>query len=577
MRCQRRTVWVFAFALLSVVPVLAQQAGPTSAVESQASEGRLRAVEVEQQYLRQALKDHLEATKFLIGGFASLIVLIQLLSGGFQAWRENKAYERQAKREDELEHRRAEHDKSLFDSARERDDAREATRLDRERQLFNFWTEREKHLEARRTQREDKLDDMTRGSVDSVNKVLEVVYNTFKERREAEEEARKATDRFQDQIKKLTDTIDALNGKIQDLEGFAADVRRTNENERQAIELRAREITKATPRHLIRQQVAKFVEFARLYDAFRGRQGSTENPGDDSGFSIYVRYVRGIAAHYTNDPALLTSLLNAVVSDKRVQAGEEAVHRNKRHVVAYYFLGLTESNFGNYDGAIEAFQHAIDLEGEPKDVLSRLVAAEAAAFASRTVEASRYLDEVEGILSELRKQHDNANNSFPFAFRRHGYRAALIRANMAIRSGKSQRDRAVELLRSVGDANEYYVLATLAQVLAKSDPQSREAKALFEKAYRSIQNLSHLTAVVETRSRILLLLVAGMCSQHADERGSMTDEHFAEAQSLLSALPDRNGQPCTVFSVLSKRNVDKHEIAAEIGALRDGSVLADYF
>jgi hypothetical protein len=342
-----------------------------------------------------------------------------------------------------------------------------------------------------------------------------------------------------------------LTSKISSLEGFADEIRRTTENERQSIELQAHAITTTTPRHLFRQKMPVLANFARVYDAFVSKYGLKGNIPDRSHFSVYVKYIRGIAAHYGNDPSQVTLLLGDVVKDHNVQAKENEEHRNKRHAVAHYFLGLTESNFGNYEKAIEEFQQAIDFEWTPKDVLSRLVAAEAAAFADRTTDAKNYLQDVEKIISDQEKQSENEGKKLSIIFRRYSYRATLIRANMAIISGHF--DEAEKMLRLINDPHEYYALATLAQLLNKQKPTSEEAKMLFEEAYLSIRDLGDLNSVTEVRSKILLLLVAGMSSQFAEGYEAMMDEHFLEAENLLASLPDRGGEPCTVFSPLTKK------------------------
>jgi hypothetical protein len=70
---------------------------------AQLPEERLRSVETEQKYMQQALKDSQESTRFLITGFASLMLLIQVVSSIVQARREDRAYVKQNQREDQLE------------------------------------------------------------------------------------------------------------------------------------------------------------------------------------------------------------------------------------------------------------------------------------------------------------------------------------------------------------------------------------------------------------------------------------------------------------------------------------------
>jgi tetratricopeptide (TPR) repeat protein len=512
----------------------------------------------------------------LIGTFAVLIVLIQGASSVVQARREDRAYTKQARREDEIEDRRHKREDILERLRREHEDAVEVRRSEREQQLFSFWTEREKQLDTRRSNRENRLDEMTASSVESVNNVLQIVYGTFDERRKAEAEGRQVAESFSKGLKDLTETIDKLNGKIRDLEGFADDIRRTVENERRAIEQRAIRLTKTTPRHLFRERGAELAELAREHDAFVAKQGLADVPSKDGAhFSVYVSYIRGIAAHYANDPKRATAQLERVAVDASVQPGEEPTHCNKRRAVAYYFLGVTESNFGAYLRAIEAFQRAIDLESSPKDVLSRLVAAEAAAFESRAVDANAYLEQVDNILLEVRQQHEAAKRPLPSSFKRQGIRAALIRANIAIAGGRDSWDAAERLLRSVSEPHEYYASATLGQILERRNPGSTEARSCFEQAYLAIRDLGHLHAVSEVRSKILLLQVAGMSARYTHGYTAMAEEHLAEAESLVASLPERDGQFCTVFSILAKRNVDRSSILTEIEALRRGSVLSE--
>lgn len=568
--------WLVVLVFSSILNTPLLVAGQAGAADAPSPEERLRAVEMEQQYLRQGFKDTQDATRFLITGFAALMVLIQVISSIIQARREDRAYVKQAEREDLLERRHANRENELETSRREREDQLDARRSQREQQLFSFWTEREKQVDQRRMEREDRLDVMTGSSVQSVKNVLDVVYSTFEERRKAEEQGRRAAEDFDSRVKTLTDTIATLNAKISNLEGFADGVRRTVENEQQTLERRALSITKTTPRHLFRQRAALLSELAREYESFIAKQGLGESvSGDGTGFSVYVSYIRGIAAHYANDPKVVTPHLTRVAADMTVQPGEDDVQRDKRRAVAYYFLGLTESNFGNYSGAVEAFQHAIDLERTPKDVLSRLVAAEAAALGNRVIDAHGYLQQVDEIIQELREQHEAAKTQLPISFRRHGYRATLIRANIAITAGREQWDTAVALLSTVSDPHEYFASATLAQLLLKGDPASKEAHELFENAYRAIRDLGHLHTVAEVRSRILLLLVAGMSARYTAGYTAMMEEHLVEAEGLLPSLPERDGQSCTVYSPLSKRNVDKSAILADIEAVRRGSVLRE--
>jgi tetratricopeptide (TPR) repeat protein len=519
-----------------------------------ATEETIRQLAAEQEYIKQALKDTQEGTRYLIGTFAALLLVLQVATSIIQARREDRVYKLQALREDELE----------------------ARRLQREQQLYSSWAERDDRTEKRRVEREDRLDAVTAGSVQSVKNVLDVVHDTFQERREAEHEVRQLTQTFNDRIKELTSTIEMLNGKIGTLEGFAAGVRRTVENERHALERRALNITRETPRHLFRLRLSLFLDFARDYDAFTAKQEPDEGrQGEGLGFSVYVSYVRAIAAHFGNDPKTLASHMASVVGSNDIQPGEEATHRDKRRIVAHYYLGLTESNFGNYDKSMEHFQNALEMETTPKDILSRLAASEACVLAGKIVDANNYLKEIESVLKALQDLFAEAKKQVPISFRRLGYRATLIRANIAISAGREEWETAVRLLSSIKDPHEYYAIATLGQIYSKQSPESAQGKEKFQSAYMAIRDLGHLQTISEVRSKILLLLVAAMCAQHADGYTGMTEEHLTEAESMLASLPSRDGQTCTVFSPVSKRNENSSTILAHIDGIRRGVFLAD--
>src|ERR1022692_806241 len=228
-RLHVRLISAVATALcLAFLPVILQRAAAQPTARS--DQERLLQLETEQQYIKQAIKDTQDTTKYLLSTFAALMVVIQVAASLVQARREERAFKQQSIREDDLEARRSQ----------------------REQQLYTFWTQREDQIEKRRTEREDRLDQVTASSVQSVKNVLDVVSSTFEERRTAEKEGREATQKFNEKLDTLTKTISTLNAKIGDLEGFAADVRRTIENERQALENTAKIVTRDTPRHAFR-------------------------------------------------------------------------------------------------------------------------------------------------------------------------------------------------------------------------------------------------------------------------------------------------------------------------------------
>src|ERR1017187_148763 len=250
-RLHVRLISAVATALcLAFLPVILQRAAAQPTARS--DQERLLQLETEQQYIKQAIKDTQDTTKYLLSTFAALMVVIQVAASLVQARREERAFKQQSIREDELEVKRIQRENTIAEQRQRREDDLEARRSQREQQLYTFWTQREDQIEKRRTEREDRLDQVTASSVQSVKNVLDVVSSTFEERRTAEKEGREATQKFNEKLDTLTKTISTLNAKIGDLEGFAADVRRTIENERQALENTAKIVPRDTPRHAFR-------------------------------------------------------------------------------------------------------------------------------------------------------------------------------------------------------------------------------------------------------------------------------------------------------------------------------------
>jgi hypothetical protein len=132
------------------------------------------------------------------------------------------------------------------------------------------------------------------------------------------------------------------------------------------------------------------------------------------------------------------------------------------------------------------------------------------------------------------------------------------------------------LLESVylADPQYYYATATLAQVnVGKSDPDS--AQKLFREAYETIERSGDLLIVTEARSKILLLMVAGMSCKHGLKEEKRSEEYLDRADGLRGSLPKIGSQVCTVFSTLSKRNENSETIGSHIELIRRGEVLLE--
>ena len=154
-------------------------------------------------------------------------------------------------------------------------------------------------------------------------------------------------------------------------------------------------------------------------------------------------------------------------------------------------------------------------------------------------------------------------------------RAVLIEANMEIirREGdwQGQTQQWLDQVHTE-DPQYYYVTATLAQVHHTQGDRDR-ARELFSEAYATIQQLGHLITVTEARTKILLLMTAGMCCKHDPEKARWAEGHLDRATDLLGSLPRRGHQICTVFSTLSKQNESSDVIRHHIELIRKGRVL----
>jgi hypothetical protein len=236
---------------------------------------------------------------------------------------------------------------------------------------------------------------------------------------------------------------------------------------------------------------------------------------------------------------------------------------------AFYYLGVTSSNFGDVTDATDNFREAVRRDPDRRDYLTRVVAAEALVMAGRTDEAKREAQEIVNLID------DQAGGLRLVAIhRRLRSRAILIQANAAIVAGRDAYAQDVaNLLRPVldDDPEYYYAIATLAQVTAASG--GSDAAALFRQAFDCIVHLNDLQIVTEVRSRILLYMTAAICLRAGASDTRHSDEHLDWANELREELPRLHGQPCTVFSALTKFNETSDAIQVHIGLIRDGQLL----
>jgi tetratricopeptide (TPR) repeat protein len=401
---------------------------------------------------------------------------------------------------------------------------------------------------------------MERKRAVQVYEVMEVIQRTLQSRLDAEVMERKRAIEAESRLQQVLDQVESL-------EQFYHNFQKTIKRSREAIEDRASQLVQ-TSRHDFKRQTDDLNSFVRQFDTFRtGFEDLEEKPRP---FSGRVPYIRGIAALYANQPEIAKRYLEDVRL-REPEPGEPEPAYNRRVANAHYYLGVIESNFDNHQSAIDSFEEANKRDPQGTDLLTRVVTAEAYVMMKNFAKAGEFIAEVEeGLRAMERAQGRLRNHQL-----RLQSRAALIRANMAILGREDNWHQQVQQLLEpvyVADPQYYYATATLAQVHADRG-NSEKAQELFNKAYTTIERLGHLLTVTEARSRILLLMVAGMCCKHGLVDEKRSEVHLDEADGLRSSLPRIDSQVCTVFSPLSKRNESSETIRHHIEMMREGKVL----
>jgi tetratricopeptide (TPR) repeat protein len=336
---------------------------------------------------------------------------------------------------------------------------------------------------------------------------------------------------------------------------------------REAIERSARELADR-PRHEHRGIMAELASFAREFDNFEIQYGGMSRWADRLTLSPRAQYVRGLAGHYGNDPAAVKKYLLSVVEAGAV-SGETDVALNKRRAIAYYYLGLTSSNFGDRNKAAEYLQQAARIDTGRPDFLTMVAAAEAMLLAGdpHAVEAAQTIvttiDTTYGPLPVMASE-----------FRRHRSRALLVQANAAILAARPNDPSYRGAVRQiVGEALEhdrdyYYASITMAQVT--DDPET--ARTLYTDAVEDIRDSEDLGRTTEARSQILLRMAYALALKHGPDDRHAGDQ-LDRALQLRSSLPQEGANVCTVFSILSKRNVSATTITEHIEAIRAGKTI----
>jgi len=207
--------------------------------------------------------------------------------------------------------------------------------------------------------------------VRQVSEVMDVVTKTLEGRLTAEEEARK-------EKATLGESISGIERNMEGLVRFRKSFDAIIVGQRREIEENADELAQ-TSRHDFRLLGDRLRSFARQFDTFKDQYQPIEQGPQE--LSARARYIRGIAAHYANDPERSRSYLQDVV---RLPADNEPQIAHDRRVAnAYYYLGVTDSNFMTGDAAA-SFHEALTRDAAGGDFLTRVVAAEAQVMSGET-------------------------------------------------------------------------------------------------------------------------------------------------------------------------------------------------
>jgi tetratricopeptide (TPR) repeat protein len=398
-----------------------------------------------------------------------------------------------------------------------------------------------------------------------VSEVMAVVKDILQTRLDAEVAARQEADKAKADMERLVERLNVINRRIDQQDAVIADARSSIEAKADALA--------TTPRHLFRTRMKELTGLARQFDLFQSQSAPLEAPPKE--FSARVRYVRGIAAHYDNDPAQALQHLEAVTTMAQGNESERAV--NSRIAIAYYYLGVTYANFGHSAQALNALREALDRSADRRDYLTRVLNAETTASVGQAsgtdgdAELAAAAAEAAAIAADITARFGR-NLDPPYLRLRS--RALLVQANTAILRGENGYLETVDdLLRPLReeDADYYYATVTLAQVLAEAG--SSQAGPMFQEAYDAIQASGNLHTLTEARSKILLYMTTALCLRRGSEDMRHAIEYLQSATRLLPELPHLGAETCTVFSVLTKRNESIATVGEHLRAIRAGTVL----
>ena len=493
-------------------------------------EQRVQKLEVVQAQTIESLKLNNDQSKFLIqmiGGLIAILVTIQGLTTFYQVRRERQRFEHQA---------------------------------EREKERYEYQIDREKQNDLQLATRESERDQVDRAGFQQVSKIMSVVQQTLESRLSAEEQAR-------NEAKEAREELQNVLEQIKNLQLFYDNFQSTILKARRDLSEIASMWAKSVSRHNFKGMVKDLSGFAQQFDKFKNDFSSLDKSGEK--FNARVPYIRGIAAHYNNQPQETKNYLIEVINYQSPEADEDDISYKRRKANAYYYLGLVEANFGNEKDAIAFFEKADELDTKKTDFLTKVVIAEAYIQNNNFDEAKKLIK----IVKEELYRIEDRDGRLEHYHKRLKSRASLIEANMIIlEKAENWANKAREILEEVyrADPEYYYATATLAQVHGFQEDEDTKQK-LFNESYEIIQHSNHLLTVTEVRSKILLLMVAGLCCKHGIKNEKKSEEYCDKADDLRSTLPAVDGRICTVFSTLSKRNESSEKISDHIKQIRQGN------
>lgn len=403
--------------------------------------------------------------------------------------------------------------------------------------------------------------------VRKINEIMDVVRNSEDIRLKQAEKDQKKTEEAQKESEDLKKQIAEFNVFMQGQKTIRA-------TRWKSITDRASEWSKARTRKDFGSIASELRKFADEFDQFEAyfRTGND----DDSVFDPNAHYIRGVAAHYVNDPETVLKQLDKVVERNQPEKDENEVSFKKRKANAYYYLGLTESNFGNFERSIEYFTQGREFELSEYDALTQIVIAEAYVFARAYENADSFLKDAIAKFDDMEQEKGQLE---PHQLRRRS-RAVLIKANIhIIQRLPDWQKRVQELLLPVHEKDPlfFYAITTLAQSYYLQNDMEK-ASELFNEADERIQEAVNSPQSPEVRSRILFWMTAAMAAMTANPTSNKNraNGHLGNASSLIDVLPKINNQACTVYSPLSKKNEQVEEVKKHIDYIRKGMVLLNH-